>query len=223
MAFDIAPYIDHTILKPDITAAQIRKLCNEAVEYGFAAVCVPPYYVKTARKHLGDESPVKLATVIGFPMGYSCTEAKIAEIKQAVDDDVDELDMVHSLAAVKNTDWGYLEKEVTECLIHTHQYHKKIKIIIETGSLTDEEIIKCCELYCDFNIDFLKTSTGFTETGATVHAVELMRKHLPQKIAIKASGGIRNFRSAKELIDAGATRIGSSAGVQIVQESKGTL
>jgi deoxyribose-phosphate aldolase len=222
MAFDIAPYIDHTILKPGTTAADIKALCTEAVEHGFAAVCIPPYYVKIAKKYLQD-SPVKLTTVIGFPLGYMAIDSKIAEITKAIADGADELDIVHNIAALKNGDWGYLEKEVMECLIPAHQYHKTVKVIIESGLLTDEEIIKCCELYCEFNIDFLKTSTGFAETGATVHAVELMRKHLPEKIAIKASGGIRNFKFAKELIDAGATRIGCSASLQLIQESKGSI
>lgn len=219
MPFNIAPYIDHTILKPTTTEAEIKALCEQAAQYNFAAVCVPPVYVRRAKKFLhGTE--VKVATVIGFPLGYNEMEVKALEIRDSIDDGADELDMVQNLTAVKNADWGCLEKEIIAALIPIHQLGKKIKIIVESGLLTDEELIKCCSIYSQFNVDFLKTSTGFAETGATVHAVQLMRANLPEKIAIKASGGIRNFAFAKELIDAGATRIGCSASVQIFNESR---
>ena len=219
MPFNIAPYIDHTILKPTTTEAEVKTLCEQAAQYNFAAVCVPPVYVRRARKFL-HRTEVKVATVIGFPLGYNEMEVKALEIADAIDDGADELDMVQNLTAVKNADWGCLEKEIIAALVPIHQSGKKIKIIVESGLLTDEELIKCCSIYGQFNVDFLKTSTGFAETGATVHAVQLMRANLPEKIAIKASGGIRNFAFAKELIDAGATRIGCSASVQIFNESR---
>ena len=219
MSFDIAPYIDHTILKPSATEADVKQLCKEVIEYGFAAACVPPYYVKIAHKVLSD-SKARVATVIGFPFGYNAIAGKVTEIKKAIEDGADELDIVHNLSALKNGDWGYLEKEVMECILPVHQFHKKVKIILETGELSEEEILKCCDLYEEFNLDFIKTSTGFSETRDTTEVVQTLRKHLPEKIGIKASGGIRNFKFAKELIDAGATRLGCSASLQIVKESK---
>lgn len=219
MNFDIAPYIDHTILKPDTTAADIEKLCKEAIQYHFAAVCVPPCFVKAATNLLKGTT-VKTATVIGFPFGYSATASKLSEIDAAIADGADELDMVHNTAMFKSGNFGYLEKEIQTCIELTHNAGKKLKLIIETGLLTDEEIVECCQIYGHTGVDFLKTSTGFAGGGGTVHAVKLMRSHLPQRIAIKASGGIRNLAFAKELIAAGATRIGCSASVQIVNENQ---
>ena len=212
---NIASYIDHTFLKPATTHADIKKICEEAVQYHFAAVCVPPPFVKEAKK-LTAESSVKVATVIGFPFGYSAIEAKISEIVLAIVDGVDELDMVINITALKNNDWQYLANEINAILPFVHTKNKLIKIIIESGILTDEEIIRCCTLYGAAGVDFLKTSTGYAEKGASVEAVELMKKHLPESVKIKASGGIKTFESATQLIDAGASRIGCSASVAIV-------
>lgn len=212
----ISSYIDHTLLKPSVLLSEIENLCSEAKEYGFAAVCVPPNFVKKAKSFLSG-SPVKVATVIGFPFGYSAVEAKIAEILLAMVDGADELDMVINISAVKNGDWVYLADEINHILPIIRSKNKILKIIIESGILTDEEIIKCCEIYGMAGIDFLKTSTGYAEKGASVHAVALFRKHLPANVQIKASGGIRDYAFAKELIDAGATRLGCSAGVAIVK------
>ncbi|PZF74441.1 deoxyribose-phosphate aldolase [Taibaiella soli] len=218
MHSNIASYIDHTILKPTTTVADIKQLCEEAIQYSFAAVCVPPYFVKMA-KQLLEGSPVKTATVIGFPFGYSSVGAKQEEIRQALADGVDELDIVHNIAALKNNDWTLLEEEIGSCTKLAHNAGKKIKVIIESGELTDAEIIACCQHYAPFGIDFMKTSTGYAPSGASIHAVQLMRSHLSENIEIKASGGIRSFAAAQEMIDAGATRIGCSAGVQIVKEA----
>lgn len=219
MSFNIAAYIDHTILKPATTTADVEKLCAEAIAGNFAAVCVPPYYIRTA-KTLLEGTEVKTATVIGFPFGYSTINAKHAEITQAIADGADELDMVHNIAALKNGDWLVLKEEIKTCTEMIHRAGKKIKVIIESGMLTDEEIIKCCGTYAPYNVNFMKTSTGYADAGASVHAVQLMRSHLPEHIAIKASGGIRTFAFAKELIDAGATRIGASASVKILEEAQ---
>lgn len=208
-------YIDHTILKPTTTIADIEKLCEEAKQYGFAAVCVPPPFIKKS-KELLDGSDVKVATVIGFPFGYSAVEAKLAETLLAIVDGVDELDIVINLIALKNNDWLYLANEINHLFPVIKEKGKTIKIIIESGVLTDDEIIKCCDLYGAAGIDYLKTSTGYAEKGVSVHAVKLFRKHLPEAVQIKASGGIRDYQFAKELIDAGATRLGCSAGVAIV-------
>lgn len=218
MAFKINQYIDHTILKPTTLVSDIEKLCSEAVRYEFAAVCVPPTFIKKA-KELTNGSSVKVATVIGFPFGYSAIEAKVAETVLALVDGADELDIVINLIALKNNDWEYLANEINHLAPLIQSKGKAVKIIIESGILTDEEIIKCCTLYTPANIDFMKTSTGYAEVGATIHAVELMRKNLPDNIQIKASGGIRHYDFAKQLIDAGATRIGCSASVAIVNEA----
>lgn len=220
MHSNIASYIDHTILKPTTVISDVEKLCAEAKLYSFAAVCVPPYYVKLAKRLLARTS-VKTATVIGFPFGYSSVAAKQLEIVQALKDGADELDMVHNIAALKNGEWTLLEEEIGSCTKLVHDAGKKIKVIIESGELTDAEIVACCAHYAPLGIDFAKTSTGYASSGASVHAVQLMRKHLPSNIAIKASGGIRSFAAAQEMIDAGATRIGCSASVQIVKEAAG--
>ncbi len=214
---NIAKYIDHTILKPTTALAEIDKLCDEAIHYQFAAVCVPPLFVKKAKEFLND-SKVKVATVIGFPFGYSAIEAKVAEIVLAIVDGADELDMVINISAIKNNDWQFLANEINTILPIIRNRNKVIKVIIESGILTDEEIIKCCDIYGAAGVDYVKTSTGYAEHGASLHAVQLIRKHLSDAIKIKASGGIRTYQFAKELIDAGADRLGCSNSLQIVKE-----
>lgn len=210
-------YIDHTILKPTTLVQDVELLCNQAIQYQFAAVCVPPPFVKLA-KQLLVSSPVRVATVIGFPMGYSAIEAKVSELVLAMVDGADELDVVISITAIKNQDWSYLASELTPIVSIVKKENKVIKIIIESGELTDDEIIKCCQLYGVAEIDYLKTSTGYAKSGATVHAVQLFRKNLPSNVGIKASGGIRDYNFAKDLIQAGATRLGCSASIQIVTD-----
>ena len=208
-------YIDHTILKPTCLVADIEKLCAEAKQYDFAAVCVPPNFVKLAKEKMAG-STVQVATVIGFPFGYSATEAKIAEIILAMVDGADELDVVANISAIKNGDWSAIADEINHIMPIIRSKNKVVKIIIESGVLTDDEIIKCCDIYGIAGIDYLKTSTGYAEKGASVEAVKLFRKYLPDQVQIKASGGIRDYAMAKLMIDAGATRIGCSAGVAIV-------
>jgi deoxyribose-phosphate aldolase len=212
---NIASYIDHTFLKPTTSLADIERTCGEAVQYHFAAVCIPPPFVKEA-KRLTAGSAVKTATVIGFPFGYSAIEAKLAEIVLAIADGADELDMVINISALKNNDWQYLANEINTVVPVIHYKGRLIKVIIESGVLAEEEIIKCCTLYGAAGVDFLKTSTGYAEKGATTEAVKLMRNHLPAAVKIKASGGIRTYTFARELIDAGADRLGCSASVAIV-------
>jgi len=214
----IASHIDHTLLKPTTLVADIEKLCAEAIQYSFAAVCVPPLFVKKA-KALLNGTTVKVATVIGFPFGYSAIEAKVAETVLAIIDGADELDVVINISAIKNNDWQFLAGEINAILPIVRNKNKVIKIIIESGILTDDEIIKCCDLYGAAGVDFMKTSTGYAEKGATVEAVQLLRKHLADKIQIKASGGIKTYTFAKQLIDAGATRLGCSSSIQIVNEA----
>jgi deoxyribose-phosphate aldolase len=215
---NIAAYIDHTVLKPTTTIGDVEKICAEAIKYQFAAVCVPPLYVKKAKELLQDSS-IKVATVIGFPFGYAAIEAKVAELVLAIIDGADELDVVINISAIKNNDWQFLANEINAILPIVKNKNKLIKVIIESGILTDEEIIKCCDLYGAAGVDFLKTSTGYAEKGATVEAVQLMRKHLADNVRIKASGGIKNYPFAKQLIDAGANRLGCSSSISILNEA----
>ncbi|MEO8111497.1 MAG: deoxyribose-phosphate aldolase [Ginsengibacter sp.] len=215
----IAKYIDHTILKPTTTLAEVEKICDEAKQYGFVAVCVPPPFVKKAKEILNN-SQVKVATVIGFPFGYSAIEAKVAEIVLAIVDGADELDMVINILAIKNNDWQFLANEINTILPIIKNRNKVLKVIIESGILSDDEIVKCCDIYGAAGVDYVKTSTGYAEKGASVHAVQLIRKHLNDTVKIKASGGIKAYQFAKELIDAGADRLGCSSSVSIVKESE---
>jgi deoxyribose-phosphate aldolase len=219
---NIAPYIDHTLLKQTVTLSEIKNLCQEALEYGFAAVCVPPLYVKEAKEILND-SNIKTATVIGFPFGYCAIEAKVAEIVLAIVDGADELDMVVNISAIKNEDWTFIANEINTIMPIVKNKGKVIKVIIESGILTHDEIIKCCDIYGAAGVDYVKTSTGFAEKGASIHDIQLIRAHLADTIKIKASGGIRSYSFAKELINAGANRLGCSASVQIVKEGNGVV
>jgi deoxyribose-phosphate aldolase len=216
----IAKYIDHTILKPNTSSAEIKKLCDEAMQYEFAAICVPPYFVSNASQLLRG-SKIKVATVVGFPFGYSHYTAKLLEAEQAIIDGADELDMVMNIAAFKENDFDHLKKEAEAIVSIKQKKRVTIKIILETGLLNNEEIIQCCNLYKDFAVDFLKTSTGYAEKSASIEAIALMRTHLPKHIQIKASGGIRNFQFAAALLEAGATRLGCSASVAIVNGEEG--
>ncbi len=217
---NLAPYIDHTILKQTTTLAEIEQLCQEAVQYGFAAVCVPPPFVKRVKVILAP-SDVKVATVVGFPFGYSATEAKVAETILAMVDGADEIDVVINLIALRMNDWEYLTKEVQLLTGIVHNKSKLLKVIIESGELTESEIIQCCNAFGPLNIDFMKTSTGFAPKGASVNDVQLMRRHLPSHVKIKASGGIRTYELAKALTEAGADRLGCSASVAIVSGEPG--
>lgn len=213
--------IDHTLLKPTVVVSEIHQLCEEAVNFQFAAVCVPPPFVQIAHEKVAG-SKVKVATVIGFPFGYSAVEAKIAESVLAMVDGVDELDVVASILAIKNHDWTYLANEINHLLPVIRSNNKVIKVIIESGVLTEQEIVTCCDIYGAAGIDFLKTSTGYAERGATEEAIRLFRQHLPAAVKIKASGGIRDYEQAKKMVLAGADRLGCSASVAIVSGTNST-
>ena len=231
---NIASYIDHTILKPTTTHMEIKKICEEAVQFGFMAVCIPPSLVTYAREQLQIAVDSRLlrqqkviplqnvATVIGFPFGYSVLKAKMAETEQALLDGADELDMVINLVALRAGDWAYIEKELQWLTGMIHSQKKVIKVIIESGILTDQEILRCCDAAARVGVDFVKTSTGYAEKGASIEAVRLMRQHLPDNIKIKASGGIRTYDFARQLIEAGAERLGCSASVEIVKGEPAT-
>lgn len=214
---DIASFIDHTKLSPLTTPADIETLCAEAMEHGFASVCVPPYFVKQAARYLKD-SRVRTATVVGFPMGYSATAAKVEEIKKAADEGADELDAVINLCAVRSADWNLVEHDLDRLITGAHLHGKVIKLILETALLTTEEILRLTGISNRLGPDFVKTSTGVNGGGATLEAVRLLRQHCRSSIRIKASGGIRTLEAARALVEAGADRLGSSAGVQIIRE-----
>lgn len=212
---NLASRIDHTLLKADTSEREVKKLCAEAKEFGFAAVCIPPYFVRKCKLWLTD-SNVKVATVVGFPLGYAHTPAKVEEARRAIDEGADEIDMVINVIALKAGDWNYLKNELTSAATIVQLRGGKLKVILETGLLTESEIIKACELCKEMSVDFVKTSTGFIQPGATIEAVKLLRANLPKSIKIKASGGIRDKEFALQLIEAGADRIGSSASVSLV-------
>ncbi len=210
--------IDHTVLHADCSSEQIRQLCDEALKHDFYAVCVPPYHVARAHKWL-QETSVKVATVIGFPMGYSTTSAKIEEIKRAIDEGAVELDVVINLCALKSGNWNYVKNDISSMTTAAHIKGKAIKVILETGLLDGEEIDRLMEICTKEQPDFVKTSTGFNGQGAQPEIVRHLRKQLPPQIRVKASGGIRTREDALRMIEAGAQRIGASASVQIVRES----
>lgn len=210
----LAPYIDHTLLKPQSRLSEIEVLCKEAKQHAFAAVCVPPYFVGDAARIL-QGSPVQVAIVIGFPFGYEHFQSKITGCRQAMAQGATELDIVMNIAAFKSNDIAWLETEINT-ILEVVQGQALTKLIIESGLMSDEEIVRICELYGHFALDFLKTSTGYAPQGASVEAVRLMRQHLPDRIRIKASGGIKTTEQAQAMIDAGASRIGTSSGVAIV-------
>ena len=212
---NLASYIDHTLLKPDVSASEIDRLCQEALQHGFYSVCVPPYYVRKCKKNL-EGSSVKICTVIGFPYGYSYTPAKVEEARRAMDEGVNEIDMVINLLALQNGDINYLRNELTSVCTMVQLKGGILKVILETGLLTVEQIETGCKLCADLNVDYVKTSTGVNGPGANVETIRLLRTLLPKGIRIKASGGIKTREAAETLIAAGADRIGSSASVAIV-------
>lgn len=215
---DLAQYIDHTLLKPTATTEDIRQLCREASEHHFAAVCVPPFFVRDAAQFLKDQ-PVKIATVAGFPMGYSTTSAKVEEIKKAADEGAHEVDVVVNICAIKSGNWNYTQNDINSMTTAAHLKGKQLKVILETGLMTEDEIRKLCEICREVEPNFVKTSTGFNGEGASVEIVELLRREMEgTTIKIKASGGIRTALDARSLVKAGADRLGSSSGVRIVEE-----
>lgn len=214
---ELKQYIEHTILKADTSLNAIKKLCKEAIDNEFVGVCVPPYFVKDA-KTLLKNTPVKLVTVVGFPLGYSTTPSKVEEVKKAIDEGADEIDMVINIAALKNKDYAYVGNDISSLATLVHLKGAVLKVIIETALLTKEEKVKILEICDEIGVDYVKTSTGFAKEGAKVEDIELMRSKLSDKIKIKASGGIKTKQQAIELIKAGADRLGASSGVKLVSK-----
>jgi purine-nucleoside phosphorylase len=214
----IAGVIDHTLLKPDATRAQIDQLCRESLEYNFASVCINPIHVRQAVEMLSG-SKVRVGTVIGFPLGAVSGDDKVREAEQAIEDGATEIDMVINIGALKENNNGLVEREIADVVRTAHSRGALCKVIIEAGLLSDEEKVRVCTLARKAGADFVKTSTGFTSGGATVEDVALMRRTVGPDMGVKASGGIRSFAEAREMIAAGANRIGSSAGVAIVTQA----
>lgn len=213
---NIASVIEHTNLSPTITVNEIDRLAEEAITFNLFGICVPPFWVKRAKRELGNLE-ITLVSVVGFPFGYQMTETKLDEAKRAMDNGADEIDWVWNISSFKTgLPWTKIELAKASKLIHDQQ--KIIKVIIETSYLSNEEIMAACKICSDAGADFVKTSTGFSDGSATVEDVHLMRKNLPETVGIKASGGIKTFAQAKQLLDAGADRIGTSSGVLIVKE-----
>ncbi|RFU65759.1 deoxyribose-phosphate aldolase [Peribacillus glennii] len=215
MVNNVAGFIDHTLLKADATKEQIKVLCEEASEYKFASVCVNPTWVKYASELLKG-SGVKVCTVIGFPLGANTPETKAFEVRNAIENGANEVDMVINIGAVKDRDDELVERDI-RAVVEAAKGKALTKVIIETSLLTEEEKVRACELSVKAGSDYVKTSTGFSTGGATAEDVALMRKTVGPDIGVKASGGVRNAEDAQKVIEAGATRIGASAGVSIVK------
>ncbi|MCB9257167.1 MAG: deoxyribose-phosphate aldolase [Chitinophagales bacterium] len=211
----LAAKIEHTILKADATESEIKKLCEEAKEHRFFGVCVPPYFIKLAKQVLS-KTECKVVSVVGFPLGYNSTPSKVEETRKAIDEGADEIDMVLNIAAFKNGDFNFVLNDIQSVCTLTHLKNRKLKVIIETALLSKEEIVKACEICAEAGVDFVKTSTGFSTSGAQAEDISLMRNNLPSNIGIKASGGIKNKEQALALVEAGASRIGASAGVKLL-------
>lgn len=211
---NIERYIEQTVLKAQTIDADIENLVKEAKQYGFVGICVPPFWVKKAKREIGDAN-IQLVTVVGFPLGYNLTETKVIETEQLIKLGADEIDVVWSLTAFKaGMNWPKIElSRIAEVC---HQQERILKVIIETAYLSDKEIVEACGICADAGADFVKTSTGFAPEGAKEKHIRLMRANLPSSVGIKASGGIKTYEQAVELIQAGVDRIGTSSGVQIV-------
>lgn len=220
-AREVARYIDHTLLKPDATREEILNVCEEGVRYGFASVCINPIWVREAACALRG-SGVKVCTVIGFPLGANAPDTKAFEARRAIFDGASELDMVINIGALKSGDHDLVSRDIRGIVEVAHEVGYICKVIIETALLSDDEKISACLIAKEAGADFVKTSTGFSKGGATAADVALMRRVVGDQIGVKASGGVRDFKQAQEMITAGATRIGASVGVKIIQEASGT-
>ncbi len=209
----IKKYIDHTNVKPDATEKEIKTLCKEAKENGFHSVCVSAFRVKDARKFLGDSNKIALISVIGFPFGFSTTEIKVLEAKRAVKDGATEIDMVINIGKVKEHDWGFTKKEILQ--ISKAIAPIGLKVIVEVGYLSEEELFKVSKIVKEAGAKFVKTSTGYGPRPAQLKDIKIMKKAVGD-FDIKASGGVRDYKTAEAMIKAGATRIGTSSGLKII-------
>ncbi len=212
---NIASFLDHTLLRPNLTLQEVNKLFSEARQYQFKAVCIPPYFVSAAKRQL-EGTKIAIATVIGFPLGYSSLSSKIDEIRRAIDQGADEFDTVINICAVKSGDWSYIKNEINSLSTAVQLRGKTIKLILEAGLLEEFELLKLCEICNEAKVDYVKNATGFSAAGASVEITHLLRSNLDSNIKIKAAGGIRTIDFAKSLIEAGADRLGSSTSVNLL-------
>ena len=212
----LSKFIEHTNLSPTLTIKDIDQLVVEAKQYSFLGICVPPFWVKRAKREIGSEN-ITLVTVAGFPLGYNMTETKLDEMKRAIDNGADELDVVWNVSSFK-TGIPWTKIEIAKCSKLVHDYQKIVKVIIETAYLSPDEIVTATKICCDAGVDFVKTSTGFAPAGATVENIRLIKSTITPGVGIKASGGIKTKMQAIEMIEAGASRIGTSSGVKMVRE-----
>lgn len=213
---DIARRIDHTLLRAEATEVDIRKLCAEALQYGFASVCVNPYWVPLAAKELAG-SPVKVCTVVGFPLGASATEVKVAETEAAIRAGAQEIDMVLNIGELRNGNQDAVRRDIEAVVATAHASGAIVKVILETALLDDTQKISACNLAKSAGAEFVKTSTGFSTHGATAPDVAIMRQAVGPDMGVKASGGIRTLEDVKSMLAAGATRIGASSSVKIIE------
>jgi deoxyribose-phosphate aldolase len=211
---NLASYIEHTNLKPTITINDIDQLVDEARQWNFLAVCVPPFWVKRASREIGNEKII-LVTVAGFPLGYNMTETKLDEMQRAIDNGADEIDVVWNISAFK-TNLPWTKIDIAKCSALAHNHQKLLKVILETAYLSESELERACKICADAGVDFVKTSTGFAPAGATIEHITIMKKTLPNHVGIKASGGIKTCDQTVAMIDAGANRIGTSSGISIL-------
>lgn len=214
---NFASYIEHTNLSPTITIRDVDTLVDEANQFNFFGICVPPFWVKRAKREIGS-STIALVTVAGFPLGYNMTETKLDEIKRAIDNGADEIDVVWNVSSFK-TNLPWTKIEIAKCSKLAHDQFKLLKVIIETAYLSDDEIERATRICADAGVDFVKTSTGFAPAGAKTEHIVLMKKNLPDNVGIKASGGIKTREQVLSMITAGATRIGTSSAVSIIQST----
>ena len=219
-AHDWAALIDHTLLKPEATESDIKKLCEEAAQFGFASVCVNPGWVQRAAQFLKGTG-VPVCTVIGFPLGATLSDVKAYEARRAIFNGAEEVDMVINIGALKSGDDCLVEDDIRAVVDAAHENHILCKVIIETALLTDEEKVRACLAAKNAGADFVKTSTGFAKGGATADDVSLMRRTVGSALGVKASGGVKGIDDARAMFEAGATRIGASVGVKIAQEASG--
>jgi deoxyribose-phosphate aldolase len=219
MSKELAKLIDHTLLKANATEAEVNKLIEEAKANLFASVCINPVWVKTAAEQLKDTPEVKVCTVIGFPLGATTSEVKAFETVNAIENGADEVDMVINISALKDKKYDVVENDI-KAVVDAAKGKALTKVIIEACLLTDEEKVKACELAVKAGADFVKTSTGFSTGGATAEDIALMRKTVGENVGVKASGGVRSLEDAESMVKAGATRIGASSGVAIVNGQK---
>ncbi len=215
-ASEILSHVDHTQLKAFATWEDIRQLCDEAVEYGTASVCIPPCYIKRVHDAYGEK--INICTVVGFPLGYSVTAAKVAETVQAIADGASEVDMVVNISDVKNGDFAAVEKEIAA--LKEACGDKILKVIIETCYLTEEEKIAMCKAVTSAGADFIKTSTGFGTAGATKDDIRLFREHIGPGVKMKAAGGIRTVQDMEEFLELGCDRLGTSSAIKVIKEAE---